>query len=397
MSGRVDSRSTSPEKKALIFFDGQVLDTVPVNDDGYFHLDIGPGILSAGDHTLTVEADLGGGARLLSEPRKLQYQRTGPWVRITPFAPGDYVTNRPYLAGEAGWFDEGTGAAAAETGQKTAQDTRAERKVRAVEVSMDNGSSFKKADGKESWRYRLETQGLANGDLRLLVKAVFENGDTAVTRTQLTVDTKAPDVTLLEPSEGGRFNQAVQLMGTASDDSGLKEVAVTLREGDKASYEVPGFIQGLYLDVHALGATYWDAGMGLTFFSDAVKLQLQVGMAPPGRFSGLVLGAKLLANVATLPFGYLFGPDWDFFSMSLAVGANFSYFTMSENIVDFSAPGLVLGGIIGQIEVAKIRIASLRFANTYSLYTEYQLWFISSDVQAGTAGRLGFGLRVGLL
>jgi uncharacterized membrane protein YcjF (UPF0283 family) len=70
---------------------------------------------------------------------------------------------------------------------------------------------------------------------------------------------------------------------------------------------------------------------------------------------------------------------------------------MSENIVDFSAPGLVLGGIFGQIEVAKNRIASLRFANTYSLYTEYHLWFISSDVQAGTAGRLGFGLRVGLL
>ena len=43
-----------------------------------------------------------------------------------------------------------------------------------------------------------------------------------------------------------------------------------------------------------------------------------------------MLGAKLLANIATLPFGYLLGPSWDFFSMSLAVGANFSYFTMSE-------------------------------------------------------------------
>jgi hypothetical protein len=36
-------------------------------------------------------------------------------------------------------------------------------------------------------------------------------------------------------------------------------------------------------------------------------------------------------------------------------------------------------------------------ASTYGLYAEYQLWFISSDVEAGTANRLAFGLRIGLL
>jgi len=174
-------------------------------------------------------------------------------------------------------------------------------------------------------------------------------------------------------------------------------VAVGLREGDKSRYQVPAFIQGLYLDMHAMGATYWDLGLGLTFFDDNVKLQVQVGMSPPGRFSGLVLGAKLLANIATLPFGYFFGPSWDFFSMSLAVGATFAYFTMSQDSIAFTDQGMVLGGVVAQIELARLQIPRWRAFSSYALYSEYQLWFISSDVQAGTESRVAFGLRVGLL
>jgi hypothetical protein len=400
----------------VILADGQPLATAPMNAQGYFRLDVDPGALASGDHALSVEVVLAEGARLLSEPRMLQYAKSGPWVRISSFAPGDYVTGRPFLKGEAGWFAEaagepagelaaGTGAgsegtaAAAEAGAKKARAPKVpvERKVRLVEVSMDNGKSFVKADGKEAWRHRLESQQLANGVLRLLVKATFENGETAVTRTQLIVDTRAPEVTLMEPKEGGRFNESVPVMGTAADESGLKEVAVSLREGDKSRYQVPSFIQGLYVDAHTMGATFWDAGLGLTFFDSNVKLQLQIGMSPPGRFSGFVIGAKLLANIATLPFGYILGPSWDFFSMALAIGANFSYFTMSENSIAFSDAGLVLGGVVGQLEFAKFRIPGWRVLNNWSLYTEYQLWFISSDVQAGVVNKLAFGMRVGLL
>jgi hypothetical protein len=120
-------------------------------------------------------------------------------------------------------------------------------------------------------------------------------------------------------------------------------------------------------------------------------------MSPPGRFSGFVIGAKLLANIANLPFGYILGPSWDFFSMALAIGANFSYFTMSENSIAFTDAGLVLGGVVGQLEFAKFRIPGWRALNAWSLYTEYQLWFISSDVEGGTVSKLGFGMRVGLL
>jgi hypothetical protein len=394
VSGRLVSDSAAGVN-VLVLVDGQPLDTAALSAQGYFHLEAGAGTVRPGEHALQVEAVLPAGLRLSSEPHRFRYVESGPWVRITSFLPGDYVSGRPFLEGEAGYQRQPpAGEAAPEAGKKA---TSPEPKVRLVEVSMDNGKSFQKAEGRGSWRQRLETQQLANGPLRLLIKATFDNGETAVTRTQLTVDTRAPKVTLLSPSEGGKFNDAITLAGTAGDESGLREIAVSLRQGDKSRYQVPAFIQGLYLDLHAMGATYWDAGLGLTFFDDNVKLQLQVGMSPPGRFSGLVLGAKLLANIATVPFGYFFGPSWDFFSMSVAVGASFSYFSMSEGSLAFTAEGLVLGSIVAQLEFARFHIASWRAFNDYSLYTEYQLWFISSDVEAGTVSRIAFGLRMGLL
>jgi hypothetical protein len=390
--GRVVAKSL-PES-VLVTLDGKPLEPAPLEPEGWFRLDVQEAALGAGEHTLAVEAVLAPELRLGSGPRTVHYLADGPWVRIVSHGLGDYVSGRPLLAGKAGWLEQETG----EPGDaRSTARRRAEHQVRLVEVSMDNGRSFRKAEGKEQWRYRLESQELAGGELRLLVRATFENDAAAVGRTQLTVDTQAPEVRLLEPSEGGRFNDSLQLLGTAADESGLQEVAVSLREGDKSHYQVPSFIQGLYLDTHVMGATYWDLGLGLTFFDDNVKLQLQAGMSPPGRFQGLVLGAKLLANIATLPFSYLFGPSWDFFSMSVAVGANFSYFTMSEGSVAFTDAGVVLAGMVAQLEFARFKVPNWRMASTYGLYTEYQLWFISSDVEAGTAGRLSFGLRIGLL
>ncbi len=202
-------------------------------------------------------------------------------MSIDSFAAGDYVTGRPFLAGTAGWFADPAEAPAEETPKGKAK-TNPDREVSLVEVSMDNGATFAKADGRESWKLRLESTELPNGPLRLLVKATFAGGGVAVTRVQLTVDTRAPQVTLREPQEGGRFNESVQLTGAAYDESGLKEIAVSLRQGDKSRYQVPSFIQGLYLDAHTMGATWWDVGLGLTFFDDNVKLQAQIGHGARG-------------------------------------------------------------------------------------------------------------------
>lgn len=395
VSGRVITDAPTDGKSVVVLAGGQPIDTTALDGAGYFHLVAKSQNLKAGDLVLTVEAAVGEGARVVSEPRTVQFVKYGPWVRIDSFAAGDYVTGRPYLSGSAGWLADESAEPLDEKGKPAKPDPG--REVSRVEISTDNGASFVEADGGEQWRYRLESSELPNGPLRLLVKATFAGGEVAVTRVQLTVDTRAPQVTLREPHEGGRFNESVQLVGSAYDESGLGEIAVSLRPGDKGRYQVPSFIQGLYLDAHTMGATWWDVGLGLTFLDDNIKLQVQLGMAPTGRFTGLVLGSKLLANLATVPFSYFFGPSWEFFSMSLAVGANFSYFTMSEDRIEFTNAGLVLGAVVAQLEFAKFSIASWRAFSTWALYSEYQLWFISSDVEGGTVSKLSFGLRIGLL
>ena len=88
-----------------------------------------------------------------------------------------------------------------------------------------------------------------------------------------------------------------------------------------------------------------------------------------------------------------FGYDWSFLSSSLAVGAVFNYFTMTEDQLSFSGDGLVLGALIGQIELAKIEFPGRTLFSSVSIYTEGQLWFISSDVSGGVEGRIAFGLR----
>ena len=149
----------------------------------------------------------------------------------------------------------------------------------------------------------------------MLVRATMKNGETAVTRTIVQVDKTKPTVKLISPGEGGRFNQSIEFNGLAHDDVALKSVSLALRKGDKSSYEVPAFIQGLYFDWHFWGATLFDIGAGLSFFDDNVRIQVQWGQFTQTqremftktnqRYGGdSVLGAKILANVAYIPFMY---------------------------------------------------------------------------------------------
>jgi hypothetical protein len=294
--------------------------------------------------------------------------------------------SRPYIKGEAGYS----------LPPALAKGERDTHRVQRVEVSFDNGMRFTPASGGEQWQFRLETQDFPDGAIRIMARAVFADGTQAFDETLLTIDDTPPQVTLLSPREEGRFNGTIPISGTAHDENGIEEVRASVRQGDKSAYEVPTFIQGLYFEGHVLGATDFDVGAGLTFFNNVVKLQAQAGFTPEGRFSGLFLGGKLLANIATVPFSFFLGPDWDFLSMSLAVGANFSYVTNSGSTIAFTDKGLIIGGIVSQLEFPIVKIKSWPIFNTYSLYTEYQLWFISSDIAAGFINKLAFGLRLGV-
>jgi hypothetical protein len=265
---------------------------------------------------------------------------------------------------------------------------------------MDNGRSFQAAGGTEEWRYRIETTEMPDGQVNLLVRTRFADGGSVVVRHSVVIDETAPVVRLLTPQERDQFDESVRIVGVTTDENVLDSVAVVLREGDKSRYSVPGFIEGLYVDFHGLGATYFDVGAGLTFFDDNVRLQAQGGVSPPGRFSGLVIGVKLLANVFSFPFSFIFGPDLEFLSAAIAVGANFSYFTMRDLGVEYPPDdlpaGLILAGMVAQLEFPKISLPSLPVFNTFAFYTEAQLWFISSDVEAGSQFKLSFGARANI-
>jgi hypothetical protein len=380
--------SATPTTEAMLVIDGKDAGAVALGRGGWFSTRLAGDALPDGSHTLAVRAALPDGTNVSAEPRSVTFSTAGPWVRIASNGLGDFVRARPFIKGTAGWVSAEAGPA-----PRPAADPH---RVTRVEVSLDNGKSFLPAQGREQWQYRLESADLPDGPVRFMVRAVFADGSLAVDRTIVVLDDTTPTVVLLTPKAGSRFNDAIPLTGTASDENGIATVRVAVRAGDKAAYEVPSFIQGLYFDAHVLGATAWEAGAGLTFFNNNVKLQALVGMAPDGRFSGLTLGAKLLANIARLPFGYMLGPDWDFLSGSLAVGADFSYVTNSGTTIAFTDKGLILGAVVAQLEFPVVKIASWPVFNTWSTYAEYQLWFISSDVSAGFASRLAFGARVGL-
>ncbi len=401
VSGRV--QSTSPVSEVGILVDGKSTATAQVNAHGYFSLEMGPGTIPEGNHVLEAQFTLPDGLVLKSEARSIVYGRIGRWIRITSHSLGDFINTRPYIKGKAGYalapFDPADKEAAA-AAQKELQAHRIER----IEVSMDNGKNFFRVDGSENWQFRLQSQDYPDGEIRLMARATFSDGGTAHDETILNLDDTPPQVVLLTPNEEGRFNGVVKMTGTAHDENGISEVRAVVRAGDKASYEVPAFIQGLYFEGHGLGSTTWEVGAGLTFFDDNVKLQALVGMAPQydimtgnlQAFYGWCFGAKLLANIAKLPFNYFLGPDWDFLSLSLALGANFTYVTNTNDFVTFGSAGTFIGGVVGQLEFPIIKNRGMSMFNTYSTYFEYQLWFISSDVEARLRNQFAFGLRIGV-
>ncbi|MDR2259170.1 MAG: neuraminidase [Treponema sp.] len=324
------------------------------------------------------------GERIISKEHSVHYVPLGPILTVESHQDGDVITGRPWLSGRA-WIS----VAPVEEMNLTREQKNA-LAVREVMISFDNGRSFGRASGKERWKFRLETGDLPLGHLPVLIKAEFADGSVAVRRLILTVDTNVPQVETIEPVEDSTHRDILLVYGTASDDFELDGVEISLRPGDKAGYSVPGFIQGMYLDANVLGATWVDMGLGLSFFKDNVKLQFQVGFAPEmdpytqqaARFLGTVAGFKLLANIFYLPFDYFLGPDWSFFSMSFALGANFSYFTMDP---DNDRPGLVMGAFLGQFEFFRADLSHFfpnwKYAKTLSLYVEPIFWFASSEVK----------------
>jgi hypothetical protein len=388
ISGKV-SGAVIPDQVTLMV-DGQRLTFIPVDRYGVFRYDF-PEEQLAGRERIMVSANFftPAGERITSADHEVRINRWGPTLVVDSHRDGDVITQRPWISGRA-WV-----ALTEEEDTVLTKNEKKELAVKDVFLSFDNGRSFERASGREFWKFRLETGDLNAGPLPILIKADFVDGRTAVRRIILTVDTTLPQVTTIDPVENSTHRDTILVYGAAADDYEIDSVEVSLRPGDKSGYGVPQFIQGLYFDGTLLGATKGDMGVGLSFFENNVKLQVQYGVAPPGRFTGHVVGAKLLANIFYLPFDYFLGPDWTFFSMSLAMGANFSFFTGDEEV-----KSMVMAAFLGQVEYARFDFSKLlpswKYFKSFSLYVEPIFWFASSDVQAGAIFRIAFGTRISL-
>jgi hypothetical protein len=384
-------------------------ETVPVNSAGYFSFTLDGANLSPGVNRLVVHSNFNGRGETSAPELQLNYSVAGPWLTVDSLAMGDFAYDRPWLSGRVGYALSAEDQAVLEDrkADKAARQLVAAKKVKAVDLSFDNGKTFVPVDlrGAEGWRFRIENEDMAAGSYHLLVRAAMVNGETAFTRTMVQIDTAPPVIRLLNPEPNGSYNQTLNVAALSSDDVQLGEVSYTLRAGDKNLYAVPGFLQGLYVEGHFWGATLWDAGMGLSFFDNNVKLQVQYGqltqanyemMGGEGivRYGGDVLSAKLLANVYSLPFRSLFGPDWDWLSASVSLGAQFSLFSITQ-----SGSPTWLTAFLGQLEFPRFTIHEWKRMKTFALYTELQVWFSPTDVDAAARGipvlilQPGFGLR----
>ncbi len=386
VQGRVENMAHPG--KTTILFDGVSRTDLELSERGYFHYALGKDDVTEGVHTLRISQKTEEGNEVLSEPVEVTYSSRGPWISIDSFQAGDFITQRPWLSGTTGY----NFSPPALEGKELEKYNRT-KEAELIEISLDNGRSFRPASGSATWKFRLETQELEAGELWILARARFADGTTAVTKTLVLVDENPPSLDLITPAqEGMRFNGILALSGTGEDENGLDSVNVALRKGDKNRYEVPAFIQGLYIDMHFMGSSFFELGAGLTFFDDNVKLQGQLGYAPPGRFSGFVSGVKLLANIAVIPWNYYLGYDFKDFSSSVTMGTVFNYFSMSDSS-PFGSDGVILGAFLTQIELVKWKNPDWKYFSAFGFYTEAEFWFISSDINAGIEPRLTFGLR----
>lgn len=383
--------------------------TVPVNSAGYFSVALNENDLTEGANRLVVHSNFNGRAETAAPELLLEYTAAGPWLTVDSLIMGDFAYERPWLSGRAGYALSAGDQALLEDrkADKAARKLAAAKKLKEVALSFDNGKTFTPVPlrGADTWRFRIENEDMGAGAYHLIVRALMENGEAAFTRTLIRIDATPPEIQLLNPEKNARYNQALDFAALNSDDVQLGEVQYTLRPGDKYLYEVPGFLQGLYVEGHFWGATLWDAGLGLSFFDHNVKLQVQYGQLTqadyefmggegPVRYGGQVLAAKLLANVYTLPFRSLFGPDWEWLSASAALGAQFSLFSITQ-----SGSPTWMTAFLGQLEFPRITIDKWKRMKTFAFYTEMQLWFSPTDVDARARGipvvipQPGFGLR----
>jgi len=408
---------SSPAGTVTIKINGSDSQTATVDDAGFFAFNLNGDYLNTGNNAITITSNFGGPTLISSRPYNITYREGGPWVTIDSFKYAEFSYDRAYLSGRTGYIlsDEDAQLLADKSTDKEIRAAILAKTPDYTEISFDNGRSFMKtsralAKGVD-YRYRLEDGEMPEGYHYIVIRSTMKNGEHVVTRMLVQIDKTHPVIRLISPEAGSRYNQSITYSASATDDIELVSLSYHLRIGDKAMYEIPGFLQGLYFEgiippfirqinpekvpsIFAGGATYTDFGLGLSFFDDNVKIQGQYGIMTQSlwnaltgddkemRYGGNVFGVKIIANIYALPLGSLWGPDFDWLHASFSFGANFSYFEIATN----SGTSTWMSALLFQVEFPKVKIPKRKNFRTFSLFTEGQLWFVPTDADADKLG-----------
>lgn len=386
-------------ESASLYVDGKLVDTADVSLTNFVSFRLNNEKITDGNHTIAIRTIFANGKAVESDVHPVTYTATGPWVTVDNFGMGDFAIDRPWLRGSSGYVLSEAELETAKSKTATKEEKRqiALKRVKKIEVSFDNGKTFEKTKGKaENWKYRLQTQDLTEGNHCLLVKATMDNNEVVVSRTIVKIDKMLPEITLISPVEGGRYNQQMNYLGIVSDNVGLQDVELALRKGDKSAYGIPVFVQGLHFEAGFWGASLWDIGMGLSFFDNKVKVQFHYGQFTQKQYSaitkttdrmrygGNIFAFKLLASVLDLPVGRYAGPDWDWLHFTAALGANFSIFTQTQ-----SGKPQLLSAVVMQLGLPRVELPKkkVKYFRSYEFFVEGSLWFIPTDVDSKTKGK----------
>jgi hypothetical protein len=160
---------------------------------------------------------------------------------------------------------------------------------------------------------------------------------------------------------------------------------------------IPPFIKQIAPDkvpnmfIFAGGATYADFGVGVTFFHDLIKAQINYGFFTQEiyeslggwgrlRYGGNVFGFKLLVS-PEINFGKIYGSDYDNISISFSFGYNYSCFEITQ-----SGSPEWMGAWLLQLELFKITFPDRNYLRSFCVFTEFQLWQVPMDVDALNMG-----------
>ena len=153
--------------------------------------------------------------------------------------------------------------------------------IKSVEVSLDNGNTYSKAESGENWQYNFNTSVIADGTHVVFIKAIDQYGEESVTSSLVNIDNTAPVLKFEYPIAGGRYDSNLFVSGQVYDEIALKDVVIHIKS-----------LQGQSVPAKFLNMT-------LEHKLVAVK-NINITELPEGSYNMEIIGSDAAGNVTNI-------------------------------------------------------------------------------------------------